>query len=161
MWLSLWGGGGVHLVQVVGFRGFRTYLNAGSGPLVVCSLLLFALSLFAWCVACKYAPISRFKGVFSAFWGCCVGLCCLGGLLGLCGFCARVELGGYKTCGVFAFVFILLCPLVQLSPVLLLGFLPCLLSISLSCFLGFVAWLLALVGLLFLFPFGYYLNSFK
>ena len=44
------------------------------------------------------------------------------------------------------------CPLVLLSPALLLGFLPCLLSCSLSCFLGFVAWLLVLVGLLFLFP---------
>ena len=37
-------------------------------------------------------------------------------------------------------------------PALLLGFLPCLLSCSLSCFLGFVDWLLCLVGLLFPFP---------
>ena len=41
-----------------------------------------------------YGSISRFKGVFSAFWAFRVGLCYLGGLRGLCGFCARVELGG-------------------------------------------------------------------
>ena len=35
-----------------------------------------------------------------------VGLCCLRALRGLCGFCARVELGGLKTCSVFAFVFL-------------------------------------------------------
>ena len=35
-------------------------------------------------------------------------LCCLGGLRGLCGFCVREWLGGYMTCGVFAFVFLLL-----------------------------------------------------
>ena len=56
--------------------------------------LLSALLLCLWCVACKYASISRFKGVFSAVWGVCVGLCCLGGLRGLWGFCTRVELGG-------------------------------------------------------------------
>ena len=37
-------------------------------------LLLFALLLCAWCIACKYGSISRFKGVFGAVWGCCVGL---------------------------------------------------------------------------------------
>ena len=40
--------------------------------------------------------------VLSAFWGVRGGLCCLGALRGLCGFCARVELGGLKACGVFA-----------------------------------------------------------
>ena len=75
--------------------------NAGSGPLVVCSLPLvvcsppFVLSLLClWCIACKYASISRFKGVFSEVLGFRVGLYCLGGLRGLCGFCVRVELGG-------------------------------------------------------------------
>ena len=33
-----------------------------------------------------------------------VGLLGLGALRGLCGFCARVELGGLKACGVFASV---------------------------------------------------------
>ena len=45
------------------------------------------------------------------------------------------------------------CPLVLLSPALLLGFLPCLLSCSLSCLLGFVAWFVGVLGLLFPFPF--------
>ena len=83
---------------------------------------------------------------------------CLGALRGLWGFCVREWLGGYMTCCVFAsmlssrlpFVFFS-CPLVLLSPALLLGFLPCLLSCSLSCFLCFVAWLLVVVAL---FPFG-------
>ena len=42
----------------------------------------------------EYGSISRFKGVFRGFYGVRVGLCCLGALRGLCGFCARVELGG-------------------------------------------------------------------
>ena len=58
--------------------------------------LLSALLLYACRVACKYGSISRFEGVFSAFWGFRVGLCCLGGLRGLWGFCTRVELGGLE-----------------------------------------------------------------
>ena len=57
---------------------------------------LSALSLCACRVACKCAPISRFKGVFRGFYVFRVGLCCLGDLRGLCGFCARVELGGLE-----------------------------------------------------------------
>ena len=90
-------------------------------------------------------------------WGVCVGLYWLGALRGLCGFCTRVELGGFGSCGVFALLFVLLSfrfPFLScFRPALLLGFLPCLLSCSLSCFLGFVAWLLVLVGLLAFFPF--------
>ena len=44
----------------------------------------------------EYGSISRFKGVFSAVCGRCVGLCGLRALRGLCGFCARVELGGLE-----------------------------------------------------------------
>ena len=76
----------VHLGMNVGFLMLRTYLNAGPGPLVVRSLLLSALLLCLWRIACKYGSISRFKGVFSAVWGCCVWLCCSGDLRGLCGF---------------------------------------------------------------------------
>ena len=36
-----------------------------------------------------------------------MGLCCLGDLLGLCGFCVRERLGGLEACCVFAFLFIL------------------------------------------------------
>ena len=67
---------------------------------------LSALSLCLWHIMLEYGSISRFKGVFRGFYGVRVGLCCLGALRGLCGFCARVELGGYMTCGVFAFHFV-------------------------------------------------------
>ena len=76
----------VHWGMNVGFLMLRTYLNAGSGPLVVCSLILSALLLCSRCIACKYGSVSRFKGVFSAIWAFRVGLCCLRALLGLCGF---------------------------------------------------------------------------
>ena len=101
MWLCL---PAVWRVCWCGWSGFRGL----SAPLVVRSLLLSALLLCACRVACKYGSISRFKGVFSAFCGVCVGLLGLGALRGLCGFCARVELGGLKACGVFASVFLLL-----------------------------------------------------
>ena len=70
--------------------------GVGSGPLVVCSLLLPVSLPCSRCIACKYGSISRSKGIFSAVWGFRVGLCCLGGLRGLCGFCTRVELGGLE-----------------------------------------------------------------
>lgn len=73
-----------------------------------CPAFLSALPLCACRVACKYGSISRFWGVFSGFYGVCVGLCCLRALRGLWGFCARVELGGLETFCVFAFLFILL-----------------------------------------------------
>ena len=93
----------VHLCRLSRVQDLR---SACACPLVVCSLLLSALSLCSWCVACKYGSISRFKGVFRGFWGCCVGLCGLRALRGLCGFCVRERLGGLKACGVFAFVFL-------------------------------------------------------
>ena len=58
--------------------------------------LLCAFLLCLCMIALEYGSISRFKGVFSAVWGCRVGLCYLGALRGLWGFCARVELGGLK-----------------------------------------------------------------
>ena len=70
--------------------------GGGSGPLVVRPCLLSALSLCLWCAMLEYGSISRFKGVFRGFYMFGVGLCCFGALRGLCGFCARVELGGLK-----------------------------------------------------------------
>ena len=72
--------------------------------------LLSASSLCLWCVALEYGSISRFWGVFRGFYGADVYLYGLRSLRGLCGFCARVELGGLKSCGVFAPVFSF-CPL--------------------------------------------------
>ena len=60
------------------------------------------LSCFACRVACEYGFISHFKGVFSAFWGADVCLYRLKALRGLWGFCARVQLGGFGACSVFA-----------------------------------------------------------
>ena len=66
-----------------------------------------------------------------------MGLCCPGGLRGLWGFCTRVELGGYMTCGVFASVFLLL--LLCLPPFVLCPSLVWLsLLVLLSCLSGFV-----------------------
>ena len=78
-----------------------------------------------------------------------MGLCCLGGLRGLWGFCTRVELGGLEACSVFAFRFLsfasvfLLLSLCLLSfyalclssgalPLLLLGLSSCIVFVSLS-----------------------------
>ena len=99
----------VHLVQVV--RLFGVVL-----PFVACSLFLSSFSLCPWCIVLEYALISRFKGVFSGFYGVRVGLCCLGALRGLWGFCVREWLGGFVACGVFAFLFV--------SLPLFLSFLP-------------------------------------
>ena len=116
------------------------------------------LSLCAWCVSPEYGSISRFKGVFRGFYGVRVGLCCLRALRGLCGFCARVELGGLKACCVFAFIsslshpfFIFLCPCVcslfMLFAYLLGLCLCCPRLVLLHCLCG------SLGVLLFLFPF--------
>ena len=91
--------------------------------------LLSALSLCPRCVACEYGSISRFWGVFRGFYGVCVGLFVLRAFCGLCGFCARVELGGLKACGVFAPIFIFfVCVFAFILSVFL----------SLSLFLSFV-----------------------
>lgn len=63
---------------------------------------LSALSLCLWYITLEYGSTWRFKGVFSVVCGVRVGLCRFGALLGLWGFCTRVELGGLKACGVFA-----------------------------------------------------------
>ena len=80
-----------------------------------CILSAFPLCLPA--IPAKYAFIWRFKGVFRGFYMFGVGLCCLGALRGLWGFCTRVQLGGFMTCGEFALLlfffcssFVLLCP---------------------------------------------------
>ena len=122
--------------------------------------LLSALSLCAWCVACKYGSISRFKGVFSGFWGCCVGLFVLGALRGLWGFCVREWLGGYMTCCVFASVFPLFASILSVFHLLRLssGALPLLSSACpLSC-LSFLVCSCVLCGFCccFLFPYGLY-----
>ena len=65
-----------------------------------------------------------------------MGLCCSGALRGLCGFCTRVELGGLKACGVFAFRFLLL--LLCLPPFMLVVLLcsGCLSFVLLHCLCG-------------------------
>ena len=81
-----------------------------------------------------------------------MGLCYLGGLRGLCGFCARVELGGYMTCGVFASNFCLF----ALPFVIRFISLRCLLSffalVVFICSLALSLWFFG-CGCCFLFPF--------
>ena len=86
LWLCLPAFWRVHWSR--GGQGFEASgpAGVGSGPLV---LLLSALSLFPWCVACEYASISRFKGVFRGFYGVRVGLFVSRAFRGLCGFCVR------------------------------------------------------------------------
>ena len=97
MWLSLWGGGRVHWVQVVG----RFVASGPDGVLALVlwscvPLLLSSLSLCSWCVSLEICLYSRFKGVFSGFPLLDVGLYCSGALRGLWGFCVREWLGGLK-----------------------------------------------------------------
>ena len=70
------------MVQIVpALYGFRTCRTFGSGPLVVCSLLLSALSLCPWCVVFECGSISRFKGVLAMFgvvvWVCVACVLCV------------------------------------------------------------------------------------
>ena len=68
-----------------------------------CVPLLYCFALGALLV--NMALFRVFRAFLARFYGVCVGLFGLGTLRGLCGFCARVELGGLKACGVFASIF--------------------------------------------------------
>ena len=102
MWLSLWGGGGVHWVQVVqgagasGPAGCRLWSSGRVFPPFVPLRFCFPA------IPAKYALISQFKGVFAGFLLFRVGLLGLGALRGLWGFCTREWLGGFGACCVFA-----------------------------------------------------------
>lgn len=155
------------LVQrCAGVRGFRTCRRSALVLWWCAPRLLSALLHCACRVACEYGSISRFKGVLRGFWGANVCLYGFGVLRGLCGFCARVELGGLEACGVFASILSSFVLFLVLSYVLLLLCLPFFLSslllllslflLSSACPLGCLASALGLVlslcGLL-LFPF--------
>ena len=74
----------VHLVQVVR----SCSLSLGVFRPFAMPFALFPALLY--CFAFQICFISRFKGVFSAFWGADVCLYRLRSLRGLWGFCARV-----------------------------------------------------------------------
>ena len=166
LWLCLPDVWRVHLCGCAGpFRTFRTCRMLAVVLLCRVPCLLSALLLYVCRVACKYGSISRFKGVFRGFWGCCVGLIGFDALRGLWGFCTRVELGGLKACGVFAFLFILLrlcllsfCPFV--CPLSCPLSCPFLLWLSFACPLAFLVCSCVLVGFCvcccFFFPCGLY-----
>ena len=148
-------GGGVSSCPLVqrsaGVRGFRTCHRSALVLLWCVPCLLSSPLLCLWCIALEYGSISRFKGVLRGFWGVGVYLCGFGALRGLCGFCARVELGGLKACSVFASIFSFF-HLLRLSS----GALPLLSS---ACPLGCLASALGLVislfvGRCFFFPYG-------
>ena len=113
-------------------------------PLLYC-FALGALALNMPLFRVLRAFLARFMGFV---WVCLVW--CFAWLVGLLCACeVRRIYGLLRVCLSFSSLVLLSC----FRPALLLGFLPCLLSCSLSCFLGFVAWLLVLVGLLAFFPF--------
>ena len=86
------------LVQrCAGVRCFRTCRRLALVLWWCAPRLLSAFLLCLWCIALEYGSISRFKGVLRGFYGADVCLYRFGVLRGLCGFCARVELGGYMT----------------------------------------------------------------
>ena len=92
-----------------GVRLFEDSGPAGTFAVVLWSCVpsfLSSLSLCAWCIGFEYGSISRFKAVFSAFYGVCVGSLGLVLCVACVAFCARVELGGLEACGVFASVFL-------------------------------------------------------
>ena len=139
-------------------RYFADVSNIGQDT-ARCSAFLPALPLCLWSVTLEYGSVSRFKGVFRGFYMFGVGLCCLGALRGLCGFCARVELGGLKACGVFASAFYLLyLYFIRFSSSLSLScpFTPVFASFYARC--PFLLWLSLFVLLrclcCFFFPFG-------
>ena len=61
----------VHWWQVVQGAGLPVVFRGVFRPFVPAFLLCLC------CVACEIWLYSRFKGVFSVVWGCCVGLCAL------------------------------------------------------------------------------------
>ena len=101
--------------------------------------------------ALKYALFRILRAFLAWFYMFGVGLCCLGALRGLWGFCTRVELGGFMACGVFASILYLLpcflscCLCFPLVVVLCSG---CLYLFS--CFVFAALW----VCCCFFFPFG-------
>ena len=148
-------GGGVSSCPLVqrsaGFRGFRTCHRLALVLLWCVPRLLPAFLLCLWCIALEYGFISRFKGVFSGFWGVGVYLCGFGALLGLWGFCTREVFGGYMACGVFAPIFSFFHLLRISSGALSLLSLACPLG-CLDSALGLVISLF--VGCCFFFPYG-------
>ena len=149
-------GGGVSSCPLVqrsaGFRGFRTCHRSALVLWWCVPCLLSSPLLCLWCIALEYGFISRFKGVFSGFWGADVYLYGFGVLRGLWGFCVREWLGGYMACGVFASIFSFF-HLLRLSS-------GALSLLSLACPLGCLASALGLVISLFVgcccffFPYG-------
>lgn len=77
LWLSLWGGGRVHRVQVVQASGLVLFFRGVFRPFVLPFVPLLHCS---WWITCKCGSISHFKAVFSGFWGADVYLYGLGAL---------------------------------------------------------------------------------
>ena len=86
--------------------GYRLACPLVAGLPALCAILLTsakmdgipaflsAFLLCLWCAMLECGSVSRFRGVFRGFYSADVYLYGLRSLRGLCGFCARVELGG-------------------------------------------------------------------
>ena len=124
---------------------------APAPSLWVCSVplpFLCPLSCFACGALHLNMALFRVLRGFRGFWGADVCLYGLRSLRGLCGFRARVELGGYMTCGVFAPIFSFF-HLIRLSS----GALPLLSS---ACPLGCLVCSCVIVGFVFSFSLSDY-----
>ena len=91
------------------------------------------------------------RAFLGGFYGACVGLCWLRALRGLCGFCARVELGGFMACGVFPLIYLFICLSFYLFTCFLSFILSALFWLSFGCPLV-LSCLFLWSLLLFLFP---------
>ena len=137
---------------VAGVRAFGLVLSSGGVFSTFCPLSCFMLVV----LLANMALFAILRGFLEGFWG-FVWVCSFWVLCVACGafVCVRCLAVLWPVACLPLFLFF--CPFVFLScpasPALLLGFLPCLLSCSLSCLLGFVACSGFLLGLLFLFPF--------
>ena len=151
LWLSLWGGGGVHWVQVGRASGLQ---DLPALALVLWSCVPCLLPAFPPCFGALLANMALFRilrGFLESFMGFRVGLYCWRALRGLCGFCVREWLVGLKARCVFASVFILLCSCFYLvSSFLGLSSCPLLVLSLCGLLLGFF------LGCCFFFPYGLY-----
>lgn len=152
LWLCLPAFWRVHWCECAGSLCYFADVSNIGQDTAKCSAFLSALPLCLWSVTLEYGSISRFKGVFSAVCGVCVGLFAWRALRGLCGFCVREWLGGLEACGVFCLSFSLFVP-VFLSFSLFAYLLGLCLCCSLLVLLSVLFVLVCLWSLLFPFPF--------
>ena len=138
MWLSLWGGGGVHWGQICGASGGLSWCVPSLCPLACLTPASLCLNMPLFCVLRGF-----WRGFSCSVWVCLAWVLCVD-----CGaFYVRVRLGGFGACGVFCLSF---SSFLLLSSLFLLSSCSCPASL-----LGFCSWSLGLLVLWLLFPFPF------